>query len=88
MRARAFLGISVVATLLGVVVLAALLITVIIDGAGSLFRDFPHFFTDVPSRFAHQSGIKVALLGTLWMMAFTALFSFPVGVGAAIYLEE
>ena len=88
LRARAFLALSVAATLVGLVVLFALLVTVLVDGAGPLFSDFPSFFTSAPSRFADQAGIKVALLGTLWMMAFTALFAFPVGVGAAIYLEE
>lgn len=34
------------------------------------------------------AGIRPALLGSLWMMAITILFAFPVGVGAAIYLEE
>ena len=86
--AGSFYVLSILATLLGVVVLFALLGTVLVDGAGSLFRDFPQFLTNPPSRFADQAGIKVALLGTIWMMAFTALFSFPVGVGAAIYLEE
>ena len=57
-------------------------------GGPPWFRDFPQFLTHAPSRFAHMSGIKVAFMGTLWMMAFTALFSFPIGVGAAIYLEE
>ncbi|MBK8021602.1 MAG: phosphate ABC transporter permease PstA [Chloroflexi bacterium] len=34
------------------------------------------------------SGVRTALLGTLWVIAITVLFAFPVGVGAAIYLEE
>ena len=87
-RARGFLGVSVAATFLGIVVLFILLVTVILEGGGALFRDFPHFLTSPASRFPHQAGIKIAFLGTLWMMVFTALFSFPVGVGTAIYLEE
>ena len=87
-RGRVFYGVSVAASLLGVVVLFVLLVTVLVDGAGSLFRDFPAYVTSVPSRFPDQAGIKIALLGTIWLMAFTALFSFPIGVGAAIYLEE
>ena len=87
-RAGSFYALAVAASLLGVVALFVLLISVLVDGGGSLFRDLPGFFSSAPSRFADQAGIKVALLGTLWMMAFTALFSFPIGVGAAIYLEE
>ncbi len=34
------------------------------------------------------AGIRTAIMGSLWVVAITILFSFPVGVGAAIYLEE
>ncbi len=88
LRGRAFYILSVAAALVGIVVLFVLLGTIIADGGAALVRDFPQFLTHAPSRFAHMSGIKVAFMGTLWMMAFTALFSFPIGVGAAIYLEE
>ena len=87
-RAMLFYGFSVAATLLSIIALFVLLGTVIADGGGSLFRGFPQFFTSAPSRFPDEAGIRVALLGTIWMMSFTALVSFPIGVGASIYLEE
>lgn len=34
------------------------------------------------------AGIRTAILGTLWVLLVTFLFSFPLGVGAAVYLEE
>jgi phosphate transport system permease protein len=34
------------------------------------------------------AGVRTAILGSLWTIAITILFSFPLGVGAAIYLEE
>ncbi len=34
------------------------------------------------------AGVRTAVLGSLWVVAITALVSFPLGVGAAIYLEE
>ncbi|MDE0138901.1 MAG: phosphate ABC transporter permease PstA [bacterium] len=34
------------------------------------------------------AGIRTALLGSLWVVLITLAFSFPIGVGAAIYLEE
>ena len=43
---------------------------------------------NTPSRKPEQAGIRPALLGTLWVIGLTALFAFPVGVGAAVYLEE
>jgi phosphate transport system permease protein len=70
---------------LGVVLLAVLLIEVSRDGVGWLDRQFLASF---PSRFPEKAGIKSALLGTLWLVSFTALFSIPVGVGAAVFLEE
>lgn len=80
-----FRSLSFAATILGLLVLAVLLIDVIIEGAPSLSW---HFLTNFPSRFPEQAGILSALAGTLWVMSLTALFSFPIGVGAAIYLEE
>ncbi len=35
-----------------------------------------------------RAGVRIAIFGSLWVVAITILFSFPIGVGAAIYLEE
>jgi phosphate transport system permease protein len=40
--------------------------------------------SDVPE----LAGVRTAIFGSLWLMAITVMFAFPVGVGAAIYLEE
>ncbi|MEW6402326.1 MAG: phosphate ABC transporter permease PstA [Chloroflexota bacterium] len=34
------------------------------------------------------AGVRTAILGSIWTILFTILFAFPIGVGAAIYLEE
>jgi phosphate transport system permease protein len=34
------------------------------------------------------AGVRTAILGSLWVILVTILFSLPIGVGAAIYLEE
>lgn len=34
------------------------------------------------------AGVRTAILGSLWVILFTLIFAFPIGVGAAIYLEE
>jgi len=65
--------------------LALLLFDVVRDGAGWLSIDL---LTHYPSRIPERAGIKSAILGTLWMMGLTAAVSFPIGVGAAVYLEE
>jgi phosphate transport system permease protein len=80
-----FLALSLAATLTGIVALVVLLATVAADGIGRVSWDFINSY---PSRFPDQAGIKGALFGTLWLMAMTALFAVPVGIGAAIYLEE
>ena len=47
-----------------------------------------HFLTSAQSSYAELAGIRSAILGTLWIMALTMAIAFPLGVGAAIYLEE
>lgn len=46
------------------------------------------FLTDFPSRFPDKAGIKSSIYGTVWLIILTAAVSIPVGVAAAIYLEE
>ena len=82
---RVFYGVCLAATLSGIVALAVLLITVASDGLGRVSWDFINSF---PSRFPERAGIKGALWGSIWMMGFTAVIAIPLGVGAAIYLEE
>lgn len=75
-------------TFLGIVALGMLLWTVYDRGWERLASDPYGFFTNFVSRFPARAGIKAALYGTGWLMGLTALFSFPIGVGAAVYLEE
>jgi phosphate transport system permease protein len=46
------------------------------------------FLTDAHSRTAENAGLYVAIGGSILLMIVVALFSFPLGVGAAVYLEE
>ena len=48
----------------------------------------PEFIATPQSSDAEKAGVRTAVLGSLWVVAITFLFSFPIGVGAAIYLEE
>ena len=82
---RLFTGLVFVATIIGLIVLAVLLVDVAIDGIPRLSWDF---ITSFPSSFPENAGIYPALLGSLWLLALTALISVPLGIGAAIYLEE
>lgn len=72
-------------TWFGVVMLVVLLYRVVIDGWPYLRWSF---ITNFASYQPAKAGIKAALVGSAWMLGFTALISIPLGVGAAIYLEE
>ncbi len=48
----------------------------------------PKFITTPQSSDPERAGVRTALLGSLWTIVITILVAFPVGVGAAIYLEE
>ena len=80
-----FHGLFLTATLAGVTLLLVLLLEVARNGLGWL--DW-QFLTSFPSRFPANAGIKSALWGTVWLIALTAIFSIPLGLGSAIYLEE
>lgn len=72
-------------TALAMVILAVLIWDIASSGARWLSLDL---LTNTPSRKPEEAGLRPALLGTLWVIGLTALFAFPVGVGAAVYLEE
>jgi phosphate transport system permease protein len=80
-----FQMVCVAATLFGIVALGALLVYVFSDAIGWL--DW-QFITALPSRFPKQAGIYPALLGSIYVVALVALLSLPLGVGAAVFLEE
>ncbi|MEJ2736940.1 MAG: phosphate ABC transporter permease, partial [Anaerolineae bacterium] len=48
----------------------------------------PQFVVSPQSANPEQAGVRTAILGSLWTIAITIGFAFPLGVGAAIYLEE
>jgi len=70
---------------LALVSLAALLYDVLVDGVGRLSWKF---LTSPPSFNPANAGIFPALIGSLYVIALTAAMAVPLGVSAAIYLEE
>jgi phosphate transport system permease protein len=48
----------------------------------------PSFITSPQSSEPELAGVRTAIIGSLWVIFITIAFSFPIGVGAAIYLEE
>ncbi|MEX0804386.1 MAG: phosphate ABC transporter permease PstA [Candidatus Binatia bacterium] len=80
-----FAVVGLVATFVGLITLAALIVDLAIDGLGRLS---PKFFTSFPSRFASRAGILSAWVGTILVMLVTAFAAVPMGVAAGVYLEE
>jgi phosphate transport system permease protein len=82
----AFTVLVTAASLVGVIVLALLLVDVIKDGSSMLSWQF---LSSSPSQiFPENGGIYPALIGSLWLLGLTAVISVPLGLGAAVYLEE
>jgi len=73
------------AVVVGLGVLVVLLFDVLRDGAGTLTWTFLDSF---PSRRWQQAGFKAAIFGSVYLLVLVAVISFPLGVGAAVYLEE
>jgi phosphate transport system permease protein len=76
---------GLLAMLLGLVALGALIYDVSRDGLGRLSWQF---ITSYPSRRAEQAGILPALVGSIYVIGLTTLIAVPLGVGAALHLEE
>lgn len=85
LKARLFRYLCIAVTWLGVALLALLISQVSISGYAWLDLQF---LTSFPSRFPEKAGLYSALVGTLWLITATALIAIPVGVAAALYLEE
>ncbi|GAB6880536.1 phosphate ABC transporter permease PstA [Halorubrum gandharaense] len=89
---RVFVGVCLASTMVGIVALVALLGDVIYEAWGWVTLEF---LTYPPSRFIENyypggrgAGIYPALVGSIILIALTAVFTMFLGVGAAIYLEE
>lgn len=80
-----FQAAALAAVVLALAALATLLIDVLIDGGPRLSWQF---LTNRASRRADEAGIVHALAGSLWVIALTGALALPIGVGAAVYLEE
>ncbi|AOM82379.1 phosphate ABC transporter permease PstA [Salisediminibacterium beveridgei] len=68
-----------------VVALGLLLFSIIREGASVLSWSF---ITEAPRRNMTEGGIWPALVGTFYVSSLTVMISVPVGIGAAIYLNE
>ncbi|MFA7297036.1 MAG: phosphate ABC transporter permease PstA [Dehalococcoidia bacterium] len=82
-------GIFIVLGLASIVLALGMLVYLVLDVVlrGAPWLDW-QFLTSFDSRFPARAGILAALAGTGLMMAMTLALALPIGVMAAIYLEE
>jgi phosphate transport system permease protein len=71
--------------LLSALTLVVLLVMLSRDGIPMLSSEF---FSSFGSRLPERSGIRAALWGTIWVIGLTIVIAVPIGVSAAVYLEE
>ena len=84
-RGGMFTGLGILSIVIALGVLAVLVIDVLVRGLPWLDVGF---ITNFDSRFADRAGLWAGLVGSIWMIGLTILFALPIGVMAAIYLEE
>lgn len=89
----AFSALTAAASVVGVVALFLLLARVVVDAVDWLLPpgELPtvwSYLTSPTSVFPEQAGIFPALVGSIAMLIVLAVAAFPIGIGAAVYLEE
>ena len=86
LREKLFKWMLIACLAVGVVTLVVLLTYILIRGWPRLDSEL---ITNMPSQvLPATAGAQSAITGTLWLMFFTALWTIPTGIAAAIYLEE
>jgi phosphate transport system permease protein len=84
----AFRVMLLAAIALALLFLVVLVYDVVTDGWSVLSTRLGDFLTSNLASQPEQAGIKQALVGTFWIGVFVVVVSFPLGVAAAVYLEE
>jgi phosphate transport system permease protein len=85
-KGRIFFALLLLAIAISMIALVAVIVQSAIKGAPSFGI---HLITDGPSTiFPEKAGFRPAIIGTLYLMLGVILFVVPIGVGAAVYLEE
>jgi phosphate transport system permease protein len=85
LKNRIFVSFLFIAVSIAMVGLALILIDAFLEGKGKLSLDL---ITGSTSNDPDIAGFQQAILGTLWLIGFVILLVVPLGVGAAVYLEE
>ncbi|UZN02024.1 phosphate ABC transporter permease PstA [Cellulomonas sp. S1-8] len=84
-RSMIFLFALWLSLFIALLTLLTLIVSTFIDGAGRLDS---RLFTEFPSSRPEEAGARPAILGSLWVIVTTALLAIPLGIAAAVHLEE
>jgi phosphate transport system permease protein len=87
-RSVAFEAFLLLMLLASLAILVTLLADVLRSGVGVLVDRGGDFIQGNLSSLADRAGVWQGIVGSFLMMAFVVLVAFPVGIGAAVYLEE
>jgi phosphate transport system permease protein len=85
LQTNIFMVVAFLATIFGLFFLAILLYDVFNQGLPYFNWQF---LTRFPSRNPQEAGVLSALVGSIWLMLLIPVFAFPLGIGAAIFMEE
>jgi phosphate transport system permease protein len=85
LKDQSFKYLGLFSTFFGLAMLAIFISSIFTEGISRISWDF---ISNFPSRNPEKAGILSALAGTLWIIVLTAMIAIPIGIGAAIYLEE
>ena len=83
-RSVAFQAVLVLLLVLTLGILAWLLAVVFVNGTPVLLERGTDFLTSPLASQPDRAGVGQAIQGSLMLMAFVALLSFPLGIGAAV----
>jgi phosphate transport system permease protein len=87
-RGRAFEVALLVALLVSLLILAALIFTVLTDGLPVYSDRGWEFLDGALSSSARRAGISQGIVGSFWIALSVVVLAVPLGIGAAVYLEE
>jgi phosphate ABC transporter permease subunit PstA len=84
-KAMVFLVLMWLTMFIAMAVLLVLIVTTFMEGASRLDL---RLFTEYPSSTPARAGARPAILGSIWVICTTAVLAIPLGVAAAVQLEE
>ncbi len=87
-KSLVFEGLLLFTLLVSLVILITLLSNVMRGGFSVLAERGGHFLSSGLSSLPERSGVYQGLVGSFLMMVFVMVVAFPLGIGAAVYLEE